>query len=286
MSSFTGTSIPTGWFYSTAKDGYQGPNGQFISGVDITVEGSFVKAFMKKYGATGAGATGASNQIALPPGAPGANGPAGPYIKHSHGHIAPTSPNDGDLWTDTVSGRVYVYTTHNGWVDTAYPIMNTPATTTAYPTVNTPVTTNIPKGWLGSNAAAGGNLSIATGKSSAFHESLTNVIQIETKVGRIGINTETGDITIPPGIGRDEAIREFWFGFQKVFKPLNKNKYEIEIEGLKRDYARLETYYKDKLVNLGKDAAKPIVEKIRKKYNGEKFIMVKPEDLIKFIEEA
>jgi hypothetical protein len=40
------------------------------------------------------------------------------------------------------------------------------------------------------------------------------------------------------------------------------------------------------LVNLEKDAAKPIVEKVRKKYNGEKFIMVKPEDLIKFIEEA
>jgi hypothetical protein len=278
MSSFTGTSIPPGWLgwlYSAAKDGYQGPNGEFISKMDITIEGSFVKAFVKKYGATAGGATSGSNQIALPPGAPGANGPAGPYIKHSHGHIAPTSPNDGDMWTDAASGQVYVYTTHNGWVDTAYP------------TVNTPVTTNIPKGWLGSNAAAGGgNLSIATGKSSAFHESLTNVIQIETKVGRIGINTETGDITIPPGIGRDEAIREFWFGFQKVFKPLNKNKYEIEIEGLKRDYARLETYYKDKLVNLEKDAAKPIVEKIRKKYNGEKFIMVKPEDLIKFIEEA
>ena len=224
MSSFTGTSIPPGWLgwlYSAAKDGYQGPNGEFISKMDFTIEGSFVKAFVKKYGATAGGATSGSNQIALPPGAPGANGPAFPY------------------------------------------------------------SASIP-----SAAGGGGNLSIATGKSSAFHESLTNVIQIETKVGRIGINTETGDITIPPGIGRDEAIREFWFGFQKVFKPLNKNKYEIEIEGLKRDYARLETYYKDKLVNLEKDAAKPIVEKIRKKYNGEKFIMVKPEDLIKFIEEA
>jgi hypothetical protein len=298
MSSFTGTSIPPGWLYSAAKDGYQGPNGEFISKFDIMIEGSFVKAYAKIYGATGGGATsvsnhmalppgatsvsnhmalppgapGASNHIALPPGAPGANGPAGPYIKHSHGHIAPTSPNDGDLWTDTVSGKLYVYTTHNGWTDTDYPIVNTPATT------------NIPKGWLG--GSGGGNLSIATGKSSAFHESLTNVIQIETKVGRVGINTETGDITIPPGIGRDEAIREFWFGFQKVFKPLNKNKYEIEIEGLKRDYARLETYYKDKLVNLEKDATKPIIEKIRKKYNGEKFIMVKPEDLIKFIEEV
>ena len=40
------------------------------------------------------------------------------------------------------------------------------------------------------------------------------------------------------------------------------------------------------MVNIEKDAAKPIVEKVRKKYGNEKFIMVKPEDLIKFIEGA
>ena len=113
-----------------------------------------------------------------------------------------------------------------------------------------------------------------------------NVISIETKVGRVSINTETGDLTIPPGIGRDDAIREFWFGFQKHFNPFNKAKYEVEIAGLKRDYERLETYYKEKFVEIEKDSAKFIVEKVRKKYGSEKFIMVKPEDLIKFIEEA
>ena len=114
----------------------------------------------------------------------------------------------------------------------------------------------------------------------------TNVISIETKLGRIGVDIETGDITVPVGVGRDDAIREFWFGFQKHFQPSNNSKYETEIEGLKRDYVRLETYYKEKLVNIEKDAAKPIVEKVRKKYGSEKFIMVKPEDLIRFIEEA
>lgn len=223
MSSFTGTSIPTGWFYSAAKDGYQGPNGQFISGVDITVEGSFVKAFMKKYGATGGGATGASNQIALPPGAPGANGPAFPY------------------------------------------------------------SASIP-----SAAAGGGNLSISVGNDHpySFANPPTSVIAIETKVGRIGINTETGDITIPPGIGRDEAIREFWFGFQKHFQPSNKAKLEEEIKYLKRDLASTKASAVLMKEEGHKNANKRVAEKVRKKYGNEKFIMLKPDDLIKFIEEA
>jgi len=132
------------------------------------------------------------------------------------------------------------------------------------------------------------NLSVgnAQAQSYSFHKPPTSVIAIETKVGRISVDIETGDITVPVGVGRDEAIREFWLGFQKHFQPSNKAKYEMEIEGLKRDYQRLETYYKEKLVEIEKDAAKFIVEKVRKKYGSEKFIMVKPEDLIKFIEEA
>jgi hypothetical protein len=256
------SAIPPGWNYSAMRDGYDGPNGEYISKMDITVEGSFAKAFAKKYGVMGA-----SNQMAS---ASGANGPAGPYSKHSHGHIAPTSPSDGDMWTDAASGKIYIFSTHNGWLDTA-----------ANPFMNAPMATNIPNASI-----SNGNLSVGKGHPYAFHSPPTNVIQIETKVGRVGINTETGDITIPPGIGRDEAIREFWLGFQEHFRPSNTAKYEKEIEGLKRDYVRLETYYKDKLVNLGKDAAKPIIEKVRKKYGSEKFIMVKPEDLIKFIEEA
>ena len=131
-----------------------------------------------------------------------------------------------------------------------------------------------------------GDLTVGNNQTYSFANPPTNVISIETSLGRIGINVETGDLTIPPGIGRDEAIREFWFGFQKHFVPSNRAKYEQEIEGLKRDYVKLETYYKEKLVSIEKAAAGPIVEKVRKKYGSEKFIMVKPEDLIRFIEEA
>ena len=130
------------------------------------------------------------------------------------------------------------------------------------------------------------NLTVSDNKTYSFANPPTSVIQIKTNVGTVGVNLETGDITIPPGIGRDEAIREFWLGFQKHFNPFEKAKYEVEINGLKRDYERLETYYKAKFVEIEKDSAKFIVEKVRKKYGSEKFIMVKPEDLIKFIEGA
>ena len=130
------------------------------------------------------------------------------------------------------------------------------------------------------------NLTVGNNQTYSFANPPTNVISIETKLGRISVDTETGDITVPVGVGRDDAIREFWFGFQKHFQPSYNAKYEKEIEGLKRDYTRLETYYKVKLLEMEKDAAGIIVEKVRKKYGSEKFIMVKPEDLIKFIEEA
>ena len=130
------------------------------------------------------------------------------------------------------------------------------------------------------------NLTVGNNQSYTFAKPPKSVIQIQTNVGTVGVDLETGDITIPPGVGRNDAVREFWFGFQKHFVPSNRAKYEQEIEGLKRDYHRLETYYKEKLIQSEKDAAQPIIEKVRKKYGSEKFIMVKPEDLIKFIEEA
>ena len=113
----------------------------------------------------------------------------------------------------------------------------------------------------------------------------TNFISIDTKVGRVGINIETGDITVPPGIGRDEAIREFWFGFQKVFQPNVKAKYEKEIADLKDDIQKMKEYYSNALDAASKKSSSVVAEKVRKKYGNEKFIMVKPEDLIRFIEE-
>ena len=115
---------------------------------------------------------------------------------------------------------------------------------------------------------------------------VANVVEIETGLGRIGINIETGDITVPPGIGRDDAIREFWFGFQKVFNPFDKAKYDVEIKKLKDDIQDMKGYYGKALEAAEKKSCSIVAEKIRKKYGNEKFIMVKPDDLIKFIEEA
>ena len=97
----------------------------------------------------------------------------------------------------------------------------------------------------------------------------TNVISIETKLGKVGINIETGDITIPPGIGRDEAIREFWFGFQKVFNPFDKAKYEVEIKKLKDDIQDMKGYYGKALEAAEKKSCSIVAEKIRKKYGNE-----------------
>ncbi len=272
-----GAAVPPGWLYSAAKDGYQGPNGEFISKMDIAVEGSFAKAFVKKYGATGA-----SNQMAS---APGANGPAGPYTKHSHSHIAPTSPNVGDMWTEPVTGKIYVYAPPNGWVVTAANAAN--------PFMNAPMATNIPNASI-----SNGNLSVGKGHPYAVHNPPTNVIAIETKLGRanviaietklgrVSVNIETGDITIPVDVGRDDAIREFWLGFQKHFIPSNKAKYEEEIKFLKRDLASTKASAVLMKQEGAKDANKRVAEKVRKKYGNEKFIMVKPEDLIKFIQEG
>ena len=130
------------------------------------------------------------------------------------------------------------------------------------------------------------NLSVGTGQSYAFHKPPTNVISIETKLGRISVDTETGDITVPVGVGRDDAIREFWFGFQKHFQPSNKTKYEEEIKYLKRDLAATKASAVLMKQEGEKDANKRVAEKVRKKYGNEKFIMLKPDDLIRFIEGA
>lgn len=133
-----------------------------------------------------------------------------------------------------------------------------------------------------SNASIG-NLTVGNTQQYAFQQP-TSVIAIETKVGRVGINIETGDITIPPGIGRDVAAREFWLGFQEHFQPVNKAQYEEEIKYLKRDLAGVKASAALMKQESEKEASKRVAEKVRKKYGNEKFIMLKPEDLIRFIE--
>jgi hypothetical protein len=188
----------------------------------------------------------------------------GGYAVHTNGALAPINPSFGDLWSDSNDGVIKVYT-QQGWE---------------------PVSGSVSAASI--NAINPGNLTYgsATQSISVAQSPTTSVIAIETKVGRVGINIETGDITIPPGIGRDVAAREFWLGFQEHFRPANTAKYEKEIEGLKRDLAGAKASAVLMKQENMKEASKRVAEKIRKKYNGEKFIMVKPEDLIRFIEET
>lgn len=110
-------------------------------------------------------------------------------------------------------------------------------------------------------------------------------ITIQTSLGDIALNLKTGDIAIPVGVGRDDAIREFWLGFQKHFQPLDKKSYEDKILSLERELAMAKTSATLIRAENQKQASKRVAEKIAKKYANEKFIMIKPADLIKFIEE-
>lgn len=102
---------------------------------------------------------------------------------------------------------------------------------------------------------------------------------INTSHGQVKINLDTGDLTFPPGIGRDVAVREFWLGFHEHFKTIDKKKYEQQIAEITRKA--------DEYRHQANDVVKKyILEKITEKYGNEKFIMIKPADLIKFIEGA
>jgi hypothetical protein len=102
---------------------------------------------------------------------------------------------------------------------------------------------------------------------------------INTPHGQVKINLDTGDLTFPPGIGRDVAVREFWLGFHEHFKTIDKKKYEQQIAEISRKA--------DEYRNHANDVVKKsILKKIAEKYGNEKFIMIKPADLIKMIEGA
>jgi hypothetical protein len=200
-------------------------------------------------GAIGAiGPVAASNQIALPPGAPGANGPAGP------------APHFGDI-RSTSTGDLEVFT-QNGWVQS--PLSE------AYSAVQ-------PRGLEGQ---------ITNGSFSVASMTHAKTLAVETQHGRVTVNYDTGELTLPAGIGRAEGIRDFWLGFQENFKSTNTEKYEREILNLKRELASTKSTAALMKQESEKSASKRVADKVKAKYGNEKFIMVKPEDLIKFIEGA
>lgn len=102
---------------------------------------------------------------------------------------------------------------------------------------------------------------------------------ITTDKGVVTLNLKTGDITFPLEIGRDEAIRDFWNGFQLYFGANQDNKFQTRIKELEDECFKLKNDAESK-------AKQKVLSKINKKYANEKFIMTKPADLIKMIEEA
>jgi hypothetical protein len=178
-----------------------------------------------------------------------------------------TGPMIGDLRT-TATGELEIYT-QNGWISNRVNQLNV---TTTGPMPYGSLSPALP------SMQQQGSFTVATPPPKSQ-------ISVETKLGTIVINLDTGDLTIPPNIGRNEAIREFWLGFQEHFQPTNKAKYEEQIYLLKKELADAKTSATLMQQENIQQASKRVAEKIRKKYNGEKFIMIKPEDLIRFIEE-
>lgn len=163
---------------------------------------------------------------------------------------------------------------------------------------NQPMMNNVPwppkksPAWPPKKSPAGiDNLNIADPASASNSAKSAKTVTFEGQLGKITINLDTGELTIPPNVGRDEAIRDFWLAFQKVYKSTDRKEHERQIAELKQaievykdkadQAANIALSYKNKALQ---ESSKIIVEKIMAKYGGDKFIMIKPEDLIKFIE--
>jgi hypothetical protein len=116
--------------------------------------------------------------------------------------------------------------------------------------------------------------------------SVHSEMAVMTPHGKVKINLDTGVLTIPHGIGREEAIRDFWLGFQENFRGVEKTKYETEIDSLKRDISHITQKAEEYKKEVNKIVKDMIVKKVSEKYGNEKFIMIKPADLIKMIEGA
>ena len=127
---------------------------------------------------------------------------------------------------------------------------------------------------------------VPTGGLTINNPSVHSEMVVMTSHGKVKINLDTGVLTIPHGIGREEAIRDFWLGFQENFRGAEKTKYEDEIASLKRDISHITQKAEEYKNEVSDIAKKSIVKKIAEKYGNEKFIMIKPADLIKMIEGA
>jgi hypothetical protein len=137
---------------------------------------------------------------------------------------------------------------------------------------------NGPSGPL--NVPSAGSLSI----SNSFQPA--NTLAFETDHGRITLNIKNGDLTLPVGMSRADGAREFWMGFQKHFNTGDTAAHHREIALLKAQIKEEKHKADEYGQYVIKETRAQIANKIRTKYNGQKLIMVKPEDLAKFIEDV
>lgn len=119
---------------------------------------------------------------------------------------------------------------------------------------------------------------------------VARTIQFETSQGMIKLDLDSGKIDMPPGIDNDAAIKQFWNGFSEQFDCGEKRQYEKKIialqekiQSMKHNFEFKHKEHTEKLAKCRIDVAKELAEKVRRKYGNEKFIMVKPQDLINFI---
>ena len=111
-----------------------------------------------------------------------------------------------------------------------------------------------------------------------------NKFRVITKAGTVVADLETGELTVPIGVSRQQMLREFWLAFQEHFKGGNAAKYEQEIKKLENEIFGYKMEQSKKEKELKKRIQDRLVDKINNTYGNQKFIMMKPDDLIKFLE--
>ena len=162
---------------------------------------------------------------------------------------------------------------------------------------NTTTIMNPSNGW----ASAGVDMSSMVNTNGVYQSGslkFPRTVTIKTTKGEITLDLNTGDITFPLEVGRNEAIRDFWMGFQQHFKAGEVQEYEKRIADLKHNIAvhRNElnqrvaetSILKSEIADLKKKASagdsKAIAQAIANKYAGRDLLMIKTADLVREIE--
>lgn len=119
-----------------------------------------------------------------------------------------------------------------------------------------------------------------TFNSSIKAPTSTNMFEVNTPSGRIRANMATGEVFFPEDMHRSSALYEFWKEFSKVYMPNN-----TELSYAKQEISMLKKKMYEYEKHVVKEITDKIAEKVQKKYGNEKFIMTKPDDLIKLIKD-